>query len=119
MPLAGANALLELEVASSLRPQGPGRSHSFARQSAGLGVSWWRWISDGERVRIFGRIDAGFDAGSDKGGEPLLAAGVGVEFSASGDRGLRDLSPSRLPFIDLQERGRQGSLEPSNEERAQ
>jgi hypothetical protein len=70
-------------------------------------------------MRIFGRIDAGFDAGSAAGGEPLLAAGVGVEFSASGDRGLRDLSPSRLPFIDLQERGRSGPPEPSHEERSQ
>jgi len=119
MPLAGTNALLELELATSLRPQGPGRAYSFARQTAGFGMSWWRWISDGERMRLFGRIDAGFDAGSEPGGEPLLTAGMGVEFSTSGERGLRDLSPSRLPFIDLQERGRGGSSEPSNEERSQ
>ncbi|HKO92625.1 MAG TPA: hypothetical protein VJU61_15825, partial [Polyangiaceae bacterium] len=119
MPLPGTNTLLELELATSLRPQGPGRSHTFARQNAGLGMSWWRWLSSGERMRIFGRIDGGFDAGGASGGKPLLAAGMGVEFSASGDRGLRDLSPSRLPFIDLQERGRGGSAEPSNEERQQ
>jgi hypothetical protein len=107
LPISGANALLELEVGTSYRPLGPARSRAFSRQSAGLAVSGWRWLSASERLRVFGRVDGSFDAPAGLLG-PVLTAQLGIELSTSSDRGLRDLSPSNLPFVDFQERGRTG-----------
>jgi hypothetical protein len=106
LPLAGSNALVELDAGTSYRPLGPDRSRSFMRQSAGLAVSWWRWLSNSERIRVFGRLDGTFDAPAGPLGAAVYAAELGVELSASGDRGLSDFSPSSLPFLDFQERGR-------------
>jgi hypothetical protein len=111
LPIAGANALLELEAGTSYRPLGPDRSRAFSRQSAGLAVSWWRWLSASERLRVFGRVDGSFDAPAGPLG-PVLTAQLGVELSTSSDRGLRDLSPSSMPFLDFQERGRGGLSAP-------
>jgi len=106
LPIAGLNTLVELDAGSSYRPLGPDRSRSFMRQSAGLGVSWWRWLTNSERIRVFGRLDGTFDAPAGPLGAAVYAAELGVEVSASGERGLSDFSPSSLPFLDFQERGR-------------
>jgi hypothetical protein len=106
LPLSGINTLVELDAGTSYRPLGPDRSRSFMRQSAGLGVSWWRWFTNSERIRVFGRVDGTFDAPAGPLGASVYAVELGVEVSASGDRGLSDLSPSSLPFLDFQERGR-------------
>ncbi|MEO8180276.1 MAG: hypothetical protein ABI895_15680 [Deltaproteobacteria bacterium] len=108
LPLSGGNALLDLEVGASYRPLGPYRERAFSRQSAGLGVSWWRWLSSRERLRVFGRVDGSFDAPTGPLGAPVLTVQLGVELSSSSDRGLRDLTPSSVPFVDFQERGRGG-----------
>jgi hypothetical protein len=113
LPLSGANALLELEAATSYRPLGPDRSRAFSRQSAGVALSWWRWFGGSERVRVFGRVDGSFDAPAGPLGGSVLTAQLGVEFSTSSDRGLRDLSPASMPFLDFQERGRAGLSAPA------
>jgi hypothetical protein len=105
LPFDALNALVDVELASSLRPDGPSRSRSFFRQSASLGASYWRWISDGERLRFFARIGGAFDAPRGALG-PVYTGELGVEFLVSATRGLRDLSPASLPFLDFQERGR-------------
>jgi hypothetical protein len=109
LPLSGVNALLELEAGSSYRALGPDRSRSFFRQNAGLGVSWWRWLIGSQRMRVFGRVDASFDVPAGPVGGPVLIGQLGLELSTSADRGLRDLSPSSMPFLDFQERGRAGA----------
>jgi hypothetical protein len=113
LPLSGANALLELEAGTSYRPLGPERSRSFSRQVAGLTVSWWRWFGASERLRVFGRVDGSFDAPASPIGGTVLTAQLGLEFSTSSDRGLRDLSPASMPFLDFQERGRAGLPAPT------
>ncbi len=105
LPFGELNALVDLELSSSLRPEGPTRSRSFLRQSASLGASYWRWISDGERVRFFARVTGSFDAPRGTLG-PVYAGELGLEFLVSATRGLRDLAPATLPFLDFQERGR-------------
>jgi hypothetical protein len=106
LPLSGLNTLVELDAGTSYRPLGPDRSRSFVRQSAALEVSWWRWLSNSERIRVFGRLDGSFDAPAGPLGAAVYAAELGIEVSASGDRGLSDFSPASLPFLDFQERGR-------------
>ncbi|MEY2929979.1 MAG: hypothetical protein RL033_728 [Pseudomonadota bacterium] len=105
LPFGSLNALVDLGLESSLRPDGPSRSRAFVRQSASLGASYWSWISDGERLRIFARVGGSFDAPSGELG-PVYTGELGVEFLVSATRGLRDLSPATLPFLDFQERGR-------------
>jgi hypothetical protein len=105
LPFGSLNALVDLGLESSLRPEGPGRSLAFVRQSASLGASYWSWISDGERLRVYARVGGSFDAPSGALG-PVYTGELGVEFLVSATRGLRDLSPATLPFLDFQERGR-------------
>jgi hypothetical protein len=105
LPFDALNALVDVEVSSSLRPDGPSRSRSFFRQGASVGASYWHWISDGERLRFFARVGGAFDAPRGALG-PVYTGELGVEFLVSATRGLRDLSPASLPFLDFQERGR-------------
>lgn len=115
VPVSELNALVDVSAATSFRPQGPLRADAFWRQSFGAGGSFWHWLSGGERLRVYARLDGVADLGAERADGVALAAEVGVELLTSGLRGLTDIARLGLPFRDFQERGRAGATTLSRE----
>ncbi|HWO13001.1 MAG TPA: hypothetical protein VNN80_26055 [Polyangiaceae bacterium] len=116
MPLHERNILIELGTSTSYRPGGPERSRAYTKQMLVAEASYWSWLSRSERLRVFGRVDGSVDLPTITHDQVVLSALVGLELSSSGERGLRDLPPASVPFLDAQERGRPGPRRDSDED---
>jgi hypothetical protein len=90
---------------SSYRPESDLRARYFVRHQLNFGVALWKWLTEHERVRIYAQFDCFFDAPATSSTTLIFAPTLTIDFTTSGNRGLRDQSSQQVPFRAFQERG--------------